>query len=208
MRIDKLSSIRPHYLAALLLCPLTAVWAAPAADPPATELEAVVTTDLGTFRFEFLPDVAPKHVENFIKLAKEKYYDGSGFFRVGRAYIQGGDPGLKDPAVDKKEWGKGGLDLLSPEFSDVKHERGIVSTYHSFRHGDGAQFFVVESAQPGFDHGFSAFGRVTEGMEIVDRIARAPHNEENGFANDVIRIKTVTIEKKKKQAPVEQTKAK
>ena len=72
--------------------------------------------------------------------------------------------------------------MLAPEFSDVKHERGIVSTFHSFRHSDGARFFFVcESAQPGFDGGFSAFGKVTEGMDVVDRIARAPH-EDSGFA--------------------------
>src|SRR5580700_8967397 len=115
MRIETLSAIRPHLLAALLLCPMSAVWAqAPSDTTPASELEAVVTTDLGTFRFEFA-DKAPKHAANFIKLAREHYFDGSAFYRVGKAFIQGGDPALKDPKTERKDWGKGGLDMLGLE---------------------------------------------------------------------------------------------
>src|SRR5262249_35890567 len=63
----------------------------------AKDLEAVITTDLGTFRFEFAADQAPKHVEHFIKLAREGYYDGGAFHRtVAYGIIQGGDPLLKD----------------------------------------------------------------------------------------------------------------
>jgi cyclophilin family peptidyl-prolyl cis-trans isomerase len=197
MRIDNLSAIRPQLIAALLLCPLTAVWAQTTDNTPASELEAVVTTELGTFRIEFAPDKAPKHVENFIKLAREGYYNNSGFFRVGRAYIQGGDPLLKDPTTEKKSWGSGGLDLLTPEYSDMSHIRGVVSTYHTFKHKDGAQFFIMVTDQPSFDHGFSAFGRVTQGMDIVDKINSVPRDPENNYVFDVVRIKTVTIEKKK-----------
>jgi cyclophilin family peptidyl-prolyl cis-trans isomerase len=65
---------------------------------PATELEAVVTTDLGIFRFEFSPDKAPKHVEQFIARARQGYYDGGAFHRVvANGIIQGGDPLLKSP---------------------------------------------------------------------------------------------------------------
>src|SRR5207248_11471959 len=62
---------------------------------PATEVEAVVSTELGTFRFEFAPDKAPKHVEQFLARARQGYYDGSAFFRaVTNGIIQGGDPTL------------------------------------------------------------------------------------------------------------------
>src|SRR6478736_265729 len=88
----------------------------------ASAQEAVVETTLGTFRFEFAPDKAPKHVEQFLKLAREGYYDGSAFFRVvANGIIQGGDPLLKNPKTDKNLWGTGGLNLLKAEFSDMKH---------------------------------------------------------------------------------------
>ena len=198
MRIEKLSALRPHLLTALLVSSFTAAWAqAPADTTPASELEAVVTAGvLGTFRFEFL-DKAPKHAENFIKLAREHYYDGSAFYRVGKAYIQGGDPVLKDPKTERKDWGKGGLDMLASELGALSHTRGVVSTYHSFRHTDGAQFFVMITDVPSFDSGFSSFGRVTEGMDVVDKIDQAPHNAGNGIVDDLVHIKTITIEKKK-----------
>src|SRR5580658_4521564 len=97
--------------------------------PPPSELEAVVNTSLGTFRFEFAPDKAPKHVDQFIRLARQGYYDGSAFFRVfANGLIQGGDPLLKDAKTPRNLWGTGGLSLLASEFSDVKHERGVIST--------------------------------------------------------------------------------
>src|SRR5215471_11509831 len=95
----------------------------------AADLEAVVATDLGTFRFEFAPGKAPKHVEHFITLARQGYYDGSAFHRVvAYGIIQGGDPLLKDAKTPRKLWGSGGLNQLAGEFSDPKHERGVVST--------------------------------------------------------------------------------
>src|SRR5947209_16996684 len=97
----------------------------------AADLEAVVTTDAGTFRFEFAPDKAPKHVEQFLKLARQGYYDGSAFHRVvANGIIQGGDPLLKDPKTARNLWGSGGLNLMAAETSDLKHERGVVSTVH------------------------------------------------------------------------------
>jgi len=118
------------------------------AQPNPGELEAVVATDLGSFRFEFAPDKAPKHVAHFMKLAREGYYDGSAFFRVVmNGIIQGGDPGLKTEATPRNLWGTGGLNLLASEFSDMKHERGVVSTVRipGKPDSDGAQFFVCVS---------------------------------------------------------------
>src|ERR1700684_3837121 len=111
------------------LCLILLMTAAMATPQASTALEAVVSTDLGTFRFEFAPDKAPKHVEQFIGLAREGYYDGSAFHRVVlNGIIQGGDPLLKNPKTPKNLWGTGGLNLLPGEFSDLKHERGVVST--------------------------------------------------------------------------------
>src|SRR5262245_6381926 len=137
---------------------------------PATDLEAVVATDLGTFRFEFAPDKAPKHVAHFLELARKGYYDGSSFHRVvAYGMIQGGDPLLKDAKTDRKLWGSGGLNQLPAEFSDFKHERGVVSTVSipGKADSDGAQFFICIAPQPPLDGKYSSFGRVTEGMDVV-----------------------------------------
>ena len=103
--------MRPLRLLALLLLPLASVFSqTPSQTNQASELEAVVTTELGSFRFEFAPDKAPKHVEQFIRFARQGYYDGSAFHRVlANGIIQGGDPLLKNPNTAKNLWGTGGL---------------------------------------------------------------------------------------------------
>jgi peptidyl-prolyl cis-trans isomerase B (cyclophilin B) len=165
------------------------------------ELEAVVNTDMGTFRFEFAADKAPKHVEQFIKRARAGYYNGSAFFRVvANGLIQGGDPLLKEPKTPKKLWGTGGLNLMPGEYSDMKHERGVVSTVRipEKPDSDGSQFFIVIYPQPQLDGKFSAFGLVNEGMDVVEKISRLPAGE-NNFTEKPVRIISITIGKKKVQ---------
>jgi cyclophilin family peptidyl-prolyl cis-trans isomerase len=188
--------MRVFSLLALLLGASAAAWSQPL---PSTDLEAVVTTDLGSFRFEFAPDKASKHVDEFIKRARAGYYDGSAFFRVVlNGIIQGGDPLLKDPKTPKNLWGTGGLNLLKREISDMKHERGVVSTVRipGKPDSEGAQFFVCVTPQTTLDNQYSTFGRVTEGMDVVERISQVPSGE-NGFTDKPVRILKVTIEKKK-----------
>jgi peptidyl-prolyl cis-trans isomerase B (cyclophilin B) len=195
--------MRPATIAALLLC-------APHIAFGQADLEAVVATDLGTFRFEFAPDKAPKHVEQFIRLARAGYYDGGAFFRaVARGIIQGGDPLLKDPKTPRDLWGTGGLNMLASEFSDLKHDRGVVSAVRiqTKPDSDGAQFFVCVGAQPAFDGQFSAFGRVTEGMDAVEKISQVPIDAQ-GMIEKPVHIIKVTIEPKKVEpyvnAPIEE----
>jgi cyclophilin family peptidyl-prolyl cis-trans isomerase len=180
---------------------LTLLCCAAAFAQSAADLEAVVTTDMGSFRFEFAPDKAPKHVEQFLKLARQGYYDGGAFHRVvANGIIQGGDPLLKDPKTARNLWGSGGLNLLAAETSDLKHERGVVSTVHipDKPNSDGAQFFVCVSPQAILDGKFSAFGRVTEGMDVVEKISQVPVDA-NGVTATPVRILKVTVEKKKVQ---------
>jgi len=185
---------------ALLLLVLTGLAFRPAlGQTNASDLEAVVVTDLGTFRFEFASDKAPKHVEHFMKLVKQGYYDGSAFFRVvANGLVQGGDPLLKNPKTPKALWGSGGLNLLAGEYSDVKHERGVVSTVRipGKENSDGAQFFICVSPQTALDGKFSAFGRVTEGMEVVQAISVVKAGA-NQMAEVPVRIQKITLEKKK-----------
>jgi cyclophilin family peptidyl-prolyl cis-trans isomerase len=186
---------RLRWIAPLLL-PLFA-WCQPPAPPQ--DLEAVVSTDRGTFRFEFAPDKAPKHVQQFLTLAREGYYDGSAFFRVvANGMIQGGDPLLKNPKTPRNLWGSGGLNLLPGEMSDLKHDRGVVSTVRipNKPDSDGAQFFVCLFPQPVLDGQYSAFGRVTEGIDVVERISQTPVDA-SGVTETPVRILKVTIEKKK-----------
>ena len=123
----------------------------PGAEPPpvsldeAAKLEAVITTELGVIRFEFLPTKAPKHVQAFVKNARAGFYDGSAFHRVIRfGIIQGGDPLLKDPKTPRAKWGTGALNQLPDEFSDVKHLTGTVSTVRipGKVNSGGEQFFI------------------------------------------------------------------
>jgi len=183
-----------------LLLPLAPASSQLTPQPPG-ELEAVVTTDLGSFRFEFAPDKAPKHVEQFIRLARQGYYDGSAFHRVvANGIVQGGDPLLRNPKTPKNLWGTGGLNLLKGEFSDLKHERGVVSTARipNKPDSDGSQFFICVVPQPSLDGQFSTFGRVTEGMDVVERISQVPAGD-NGFTERLVRILKIAIEPKNVQ---------
>ena len=191
---------------------LLSLLASAALAQSSADLEAVVTTDAGIFRFEFAPDKAPKHVQHFIDLARKGFYDGSAFHRVvAYGIIQGGDPLLKDAKTPRKLWGTGGLNQLPGEFSDLKHERGVVSTVSipGKADSDGAQFFICISPQAPLDGKFSAFGRVSEGMDVVEKISQAPNNAD-GTVEKPVRIVKVTIEKKKVEPfvnePVEQLK--
>ncbi len=180
----------------LLICCAGLAWAQGPGD-----VEAVVVTDLGTFRFEFAADKAPKHVEQFIARARQGYYDGSAFHRVvANGIIQGGDPLLKNPRTAKAQWGTGGLSLLANEFSDLKHERGVVSTVSipGRANSEGAQFFVCVAPQPQLDGKFSTFGRVTEGMDVVEKISQVAADA-SGVVDKPVRILKVTIEKKREE---------
>lgn len=93
----------------------------------ASNARAVIKTKFGDIEIKFLPDVAPKHVENFIKLAKTGFYNGTIFHRVIPGFmIQGGDPNTKD-SLKKGAYGQGGPGHnVKAEFSDLPHKRGVV----------------------------------------------------------------------------------
>ena len=172
---------------------------APVTPQEAAQLEAVIATDLGVIRFEFLADKAPKHSSQFIKLARAGFYDGSAFHRViQRGIIQGGDPLLKDPKTPRERWGSGGLNQIADEFSDIKHVRGTVSTVRlpGQANSGGVQFFICASPQPQLDGQYSAFGQVTEGMDVVEKISLAPADS-NFVATTPIRIISIKIERKR-----------
>jgi peptidyl-prolyl cis-trans isomerase B (cyclophilin B) len=134
---------------------------------------AVLTVEnFGEIRIELLPEIAPATVENFIKLAEEGYYDGTTFHRVIPDFmIQGGDPNTKNR--DPRDDGRGGPGYtIEDEFSKVSHVRGMLSMANTGRpNSGGSQFFITVKHRPHLDGSYSLFGRVLEGMDVVDRIA-------------------------------------
>lgn len=125
---------------------------------------ARIATEYGDIVFELLPDVAPLTVSNFVYLAEGGYYNGLTFHRREEGFvIQGGDP-LGN--------GTGGPGYTIPaEFNSVKHDRGIVAMARSQRPDSaGSQFYITLDAAYFLDNNYTVFGRVLEGMDIVDRI--------------------------------------
>ncbi len=139
---------------------------------------------------EFFPDTAPGHVENFIELAKQGFYDGCLFHRVIPGFmIQGGDPNSKLP--DRQLHGTGGSGKnLKAEFSKRNHTRGTLSMARS-QHPDSAssQFFIVLEDQSHLNGQYTVFGQVIDGMDVVDKIAE----EETDFRDNPVEPVAMTV---------------
>jgi|SRR5579884_3206943 len=167
----------------------------PAAPPAGTEKgpRAIIKTKFGEMEMKFFPEKAPKHVENFIKLAKSGFYNGTIFHRVIPGFmIQGGDPNTKDP--NKKElYGMGGPGhSVKAEFNDIPHKRGIVSMARANDPDSaGSQFFIVVEDSPFLDGKYTVFGQITKGLGVADKIVNQPRDARD---NPLERIEmTVTI---------------
>ena len=160
------------------------------AEMPQTSSEevAIIETEFGNIVFEFYSDVAPINVKNFKDLAASGFYNGTTFHRVIPFFmIQGGDPLTKDD--DRSNDGTGGPGYtIKAEFSQIPHERGIVSMA---RRGDdpdsaGSQFFITvkySDRSMKNDGSYTVFGKVTEGMDVVDEIVAASRDfRDNPFS--------------------------
>jgi len=136
-----------------------------------SEEVAVIETNMGTIIFRFHPEVAPKTVENFKKIANSGFYNGTHFHRVIPGFmIQGGDPNSKNP--DRSTHGMGGPGYsISAEFSNLSHKRGVVSMARGNDiNSAGSQFFIVVKDTTSLDGQYTIFGEVTQGMDVVDKI--------------------------------------
>src|SRR6202795_5079664 len=124
---------------------------------------AIIKTKFGDIHIKLYPDVAPNHVENFIKLAKSGFYDGTTFHRVIPGFmIQGGDPNTKGADSRREAHGTGGPGYnIKAEFNDTPHKRGVLSMARSQSPDSaGCQFFVCVADSSFLDRQYTAFGRV------------------------------------------------
>ena len=157
---------------------------------------AVIETNKGEIEIEFLPDKAPGHVKNFLKLAGEGFYDGTTFHRVIPGFmIQGGCPNTKDAAGAGGPAGTGGPGYnIDAEFNDTTHARGVVSMARSQApNSAGSQFFVCVSDSTFLDGQYSAFGRVVRGMEVADAIVSSPRDPRDN-PNERVEMKVRVVE--------------
>lgn len=161
---------------------------------------AVLKTSMGEMVIEFWPDVAPKTVENFKKLARSGFYDGTAFHRIIKGFmIQGGDPKTKD-LTKADEYGTGDPGYkIKAEFNSRKHETGVISMARAMDPDSaGSQFFICDAApdNPGMQYlngKYTAFGKLIKGEDVLEKIAATPTGPNN--AGEMSRPKTrITLE--------------
>lgn len=143
-------------------------------DAKSSEIAIIKFRDYGELKVEFWSDVAPATVENFKKLANEKFYDGTASHRLIPGFmIQLGDPLTKDPSMEDR-WGTGDPGYkIKAEFNARKHVRGVLSMARS-SHPDsaGSQFFVCFGPATSLDNKYTAFGKVIDGMDVLAKLEK------------------------------------
>ena len=146
----------------------------------------------GDIVLKFFPDVAPKHVENFLKLAKDQFYDGTTFHRVIPGFmIQGGDPNSK--SHDRSSHGMGGPGYqVQAEFHSKPHKRGALSMARSTDpNSAGSQFFICIADSHFLDWKYTHFGEVESGIEVADTVVSV---KRDGRDNPLERVEmSVTV---------------
>ena len=159
----------------------------------ANPIVTIKMADGGVMKLELYPDIAPKTVENFVKLVQEKFYDGLIFHRVIKGFmIQGGDPegtGMGGPGYSiPGEFSSNGFE------NNLQHTEGVISMARSMDPDSaGSQFFIMHKAAPHLDGEYAAFGEVTEGMDVVNTIAETRTDYSDRPVSEQ-KIKSMTVE--------------
>ncbi len=153
-----------------------------------------ITMESGdVMKFELYPDVAPTSVNNFISLIQKNFYDGLIFHRVIKGFmLQGGDPegtGCGGPGYSiKGEFAQNGFE------NNLKHTEGVLSMARSMMpNSAGSQFFIMHKNAPHLDGAYAAFGKIIEGMDVVNKIAEEPTDFRDRPLGDQV-MKTVTVD--------------
>ena len=137
---------------------------------------AVIKTSEGDMVVQFWTDAAPNTVENFKKLARQGFYDGTIFHRIVKGFmIQGGDPNSKDPAKENS-YGEGGPGYnIKAEFNDHGHDRGVISMARGpDPDSAGSQFFICLAPVHRLDHQYTTFGKLIKGDDVLEKIGDTP----------------------------------
>ncbi len=168
-------------VAGLGIC--TAVCYAQSADKQQTDKQkvdtnevAIIHTTKGDMVVEFWSDVAPNTVENFKKLARSGFYDGTAFHRIIKRFmVQGGDPLTKDKTKEDM-YGTGGPGYqIKAEFNNRKHQKGVLSMARAANPDSaGSQFFICHADAPFLDGKYTTFGKLIKGEDVLDKIANTP----------------------------------
>jgi peptidyl-prolyl cis-trans isomerase B (cyclophilin B) len=157
---------------------------------------AVINTSEGEMVVQFWSDAAPNTVDNFKKLARQGFYDGTIFHRIVKGFmIQGGDPNSKDPAKENS-YGQGGPGYnIKAEFNDHGHQRGVISMARGpDPDSAGSQFFICLAPVPRLDHQYTTFGKLVKGDDVLEKIGDTPVTK-NSMGEPSKPTKRVVIEK-------------
>jgi len=166
--------------------------------PAATKENAIIKTSYGEMTLAFWPEVAPKHVENFKKLARDGFYNGTAFHRIIKGFmIQGGCPNTKKGARGIPGTGDPGYKVKA-EFNDRSHVRGVISAARSSDpHSAGCQFFICHGDAKFLDRQYTAFGQLVGGDDVLEKIASVPVKSGGGGEKSTpierIEVESVTI---------------
>lgn len=154
----------------------------------------VIETNFGRIVIEPMPAIAPHHVERFFTLANRGFYNGCTFHRVIPGFmIQGGDPNSKDDNLANDGTGDSDLPNVKAEFSNVKHVPGIVSTARTQDpNSANCQFFIMTGTAPYLDGKYTVWGKVIEGMNVVDQIVNLPRNAQDNPGKAAVMKKVYT----------------
>ena len=159
-----------------------------------TAYRAVLDTSVGAITIEFLPDKAPEHVRNFLRLAQAGVYNGMGVHRVAKGFVlqSGYLPSRREPLSESQQRF---VRNLKPEFNDTPHAKGTVSMARGDDPGSAdMSFFIVLGPSPVLDGKYTAFGRVVDGLPVVEAIEQVPVSGEAPVTR--IEIKSVRVEKR------------
>lgn len=156
---------------------------------------AIIHTSAGDMTIEFWPEVAPRTVDNFLKLARENFYNGTAFHRIIKGFmIQGGCPNSKKGAKGMPGTGGPGYQIKA-EFNNRSHTKGVISMARSQNvDSAGSQFFICHGDASFLNNQYTAFGKLVDGEKILDKIASIPCvGPERSSPTERIEINSVEI---------------
>lgn len=187
----------PPVIQKVALRPARPVPPPPFSETPPEELakyRATLETSLGNITLEFLPLLAPNHTRNFLRLAEAGFYDGTAFHRIVPDFVmQGGLLNTRQPPLPEFRY-RDLVRRLKPEFNETRHVRGVLSMARGDE-PDSAEtsFFICLGDATGLDREYTAFGRVVEGLEVLDKFQKAEVNGET--PKERIELRKVAIRK-------------